>query len=179
MGQRQGQELSLFSKPIQYRRGNKINKENSCEQLKSSTSTGAKCSYSNEMHTDVKKPPSMWGSLQERPPFKLLIKGVRFKTEIKSNPSIHFLTGSKNCSKCLGPISAPLLPQGCYPTGEGACLWQSQWKNWLKTCLDHGLGKHPNPNRPRERHISPHMISVQIRTQSLLQACLASQRIDT
>lgn len=50
---RNRQKLSLSTKSVCLRKGKKVNKENSCEQLKSSTSTGAKCSCSNEMHTWV------------------------------------------------------------------------------------------------------------------------------
>lgn len=45
---------SLSTESVPFRKGGgEPNKENSCEQLKSSTSTGAKCSCSNEMHTQV------------------------------------------------------------------------------------------------------------------------------
>ena len=133
-GMKPSQTVTVLNILVVYKR--KHFKENNGEQLKSSTSTGAKCSCSNEMHTGVPRRLISCSPMGGRQPFKqLFTSGKSVSLSYANTPNLHSDTGKKQLKVksewSWQPKSIPfsLLSWG---QGKSSCcllagsLWHSQ-----------------------------------------------------
>lgn len=87
-GMKRSQTVTVLNILVVYKR--KHFKENNGEQLKSSTSTGAKCSCSNEMHTGVPRRLTSCSPTGGRQSFKqLFTSGKSVSLSYANTPNLH------------------------------------------------------------------------------------------